>query len=60
MSELNEFIFDYIFFPVIFLLIGLILIYTYNEEQTKSALYSECIETEYNKFECYSMIYGDK
>jgi len=60
MSELNEFIFNYIFFPVIFLLIGLILIYTYNEEQTKIALYSECIETERNKFECYSMIYGDK
>ncbi len=60
MSELNEFIFNYIFFPVIFLLIGLILIYTYNEEQTKSALYSECIETEHNKFECYSMIYGGK
>ena len=60
MSGLNDFIFEYIFFPLIFLLIGLILVYTYNEEQTKSVLYSECLETEYNKFECYSMIYGDK
>ena len=60
MSELNDFIFDYVLFALTFFLIGLILIYAYNEEQTKSALYSECIETEHNKFECYSMIYGDK
>ena len=60
MGRLNDFIFDYVLFALIFLLIGLIIIYGYNEEQTKSALYSECIETEYNKFECYSMIYGDK
>ena len=26
----------------------------------KSELYAECIITDYDKFECYSMIYGDK
>ena len=26
----------------------------------KSELYAECIKTDYDKFECYSMIYGDK
>jgi hypothetical protein len=26
----------------------------------KSELYNECITTEYDKFQCYSMIYGDK
>lgn len=60
MSGLNDFLFEYIFFPVIFLLIALILVDSYYEAETKNALYSECLETEYNKFECYSMIYGDK
>lgn len=34
-----------------------------NEERetaTKQKLYTECLTTDYDKFQCYSMIYGDK
>ena len=30
------------------------------KEKIKSGFYAECIITDYDKFECYSMIYGDK
>lgn len=31
-----------------------------SEAIIKSSLYEECISTNYDKFQCYSMIYGDK
>ena len=30
------------------------------EESEKEALYDECLTTDYDKFQCYAMIYGDK
>lgn len=33
---------------------------TEKKEAFKSALYKECIATDYDKFQCYAMIYGDK
>ncbi len=60
MNRLSDFIIEHILLPVIFLLIGFLFVGIYYEAETKSALYSECLETEYNKFQCYSMIYGDK
>ena len=58
MSKLNDFLFDYVFFPVIFSLIFILIISVYIDTTEKNELYSECLKTEYNKFECYSMIYG--
>lgn len=58
MSKLNDFLFDYVFLPVIFSLIFIVIVSVYIDTTKKDALYSECLETEYNKFECYSMIYG--
>ena len=31
-----------------------------DKEEMQKATYNECIETDYDKFQCYSMIYGDK
>ena len=31
-----------------------------SDSNSKSEFYSECITTDYDKFQCYSMIYGDK
>ena len=41
---------------VCFVLVGIIVA----DRPKKSELYVECLETDYDKFECYSMIYGDK
>jgi hypothetical protein len=60
MSGINEFIFDYLFFPLLFILIVSMSGFLYVEHQKKGALYQECITTNYDKFQCYSMIYGDK
>ena len=30
------------------------------EENKKASLYAECLTTDYDKFQCYAMIYGDK
>ena len=58
MSKLNDFLFDHVFFPVMISLIFIVVAIAYIDATEKKALYSECLETEYNKFECYSMIYG--
>ena len=34
--------------------------FIYKGAERKRDLYTECITTDYDKFECYSMIYGDK
>ena len=53
-------------FTSIVLVLLIITISTYfliefsNEGKKKDALYAECIATKYDKFQCYSMIYGDK
>jgi type III secretory pathway component EscR len=31
-----------------------------NKEELQKVTYEECIKTDYDKFQCYSMIYGDK
>ena len=31
-----------------------------DDKPKKSEIYAECLETDYDKFQCYSMIYGDK
>lgn len=54
-----------VFIPValLFLVVAvtyMILIVEPRSQERKNTLYSECLETDYNKFECYSMIYGDK
>jgi hypothetical protein len=60
MSDINEFIFHYLFFPLLLILIISMSGFLYVEHKNKGVLYQECITTKYDKFQCYSMIYGDK
>ena len=30
------------------------------DRKIRGSLYTECLTTDYDKFQCYSMIYGDK
>jgi len=60
MSGLKDIICDYILIFAVLSALCFVFVGAYYKSETKSALYSECLETEYNKFECYSMIYGDK
>ena len=47
--------------PAALLLIGLAMIASDKTEYlTKEDLYAECLTTDYDKFQCYAMIYGDK
>ena len=34
--------------------------FVYESAKRKHAIYSECLTTDYDKFQCYAMIYGDK
>ena len=31
-----------------------------DKEEIQALTYTECLATDYDKFQCYSMIYGDK
>ena len=48
--------------PAALLLIGLAMIASSETDclAAKEDLYDECITTDYDKFQCYAMIYGDK
>lgn len=45
---------------VVFLIICSFIVEISNTGKTRDALYAECLTTDYDKFQCYSMIYGDK
>ena len=38
----------------------IVAVYGVYDSKEKKLLYAECITTDYDKFQCYAMIYGDK
>ena len=55
-----DIIFDWFIAPLLLLLVVLFIVGLNNDTRTKKDLYTECLKTDYDKFQCYSMIYGDK
>jgi hypothetical protein len=54
---------DIVILPFILILMcGLLSMpyFMYKSAERKDGLYEECITTDYDKFQCYAMIYGDK
>jgi hypothetical protein len=47
------------FIVIIFALI-FVLVFGISDFRDSRLLYNECITTDYDKFQCYAMIYGDK
>jgi len=63
MADLIEFIASIIIICLVLFLLVFIPFGAYSiieSSNTKEALYTECLTTDYDKFQCYSMIYGDK
>ena len=63
MAKYFEYLFEVIAIVVLISLCSLIVV-TYSKqlekEELQKATYKECAKTDYDKFQCYSMIYGDK
>ena len=63
---MRDLIGDIVFFLCVLVVIGAcyIVIAEYSKslekQKTQQATYSECLTANYDKFQCYSMIYGDK
>jgi hypothetical protein len=45
---------------ILALILGVVVVDAYHEKIVKKKLNSECVTTDYDKFQCYAMIYGDK
>jgi hypothetical protein len=45
---------------VVILVLAFVLVYGICDFRDSRLLYNECLTTNYDKFQCYAMIYGDK
>ena len=57
---MDDFFFDWVLKPLIIALIAVLFVLEWASSEDKQDLYKECITTDYDKFQCYSMIYGDE
>jgi hypothetical protein len=60
MNKIIDVIATFSLFVSIALLCLVIAVIVLDDRPARSELYAECLETDYDKYECYAMIYGDK
>ena len=63
---MRELIDNIVFFLIVLVIVGVVYIVIteyikgLEKQNLQKVTYNECIKTDYDKFQCYSMIYGDK
>ena len=55
-----NFLVEWVCLPLLVVLVIALVVSEHGKSENKELLYNECLTTDYDKFQCYSMIYGDK